>query len=383
MTRATLVAANLRRRLRRTVLTVLGLATALFLFVSLRTFLHTLQTVGDVGSETRLVITNKLGIVFPLPLAYRTRLSGFDDVRAITYASWFGGVYQDPRNFFANFAIDAETYLPLYPEIVLPEDQRAAFLADRMGAIAGVRLMERFGWQLGQTVTLQGTIYPGEHRFTIRGVYEAGKKGFDQTTFMFHHRYVDEIGRAQGAEGLAGWYVLGLRDPLRAPEVARLIDATWENSAAPTRSQTEKAFNLSFVGLYGNIGFFLNAIGMAVVFAILMVSANTMAMSARERFGEIAVLKTLGFTDAAVLRLVVAEALVIGGLGLLVGLGGALLVFNIVGFDLGGFVPGLAVTPANALVAAGIALVIVAASAAVPAWQSARLRVVEALRYVA
>jgi putative ABC transport system permease protein len=383
VTRATLVAANLRRRLRRTVLTVLGIATALFLFVTLRTFLHTLQTVADVGSETRLVITNRLGIVFPLPLAYRTRLASFDDVQAVTYASWFGGIYQEPRNFFANFGIDADTYLPLYPEIVLPEDQRAAFMADRMGAIAGVRLMERFGWQLGQTVTLQGTIYPGDHRFTIRGVYEAGKKGFDQTTFMFHHRYVDELARAQGSDGITGWYVLGLNDPLRAPEVARTIDAAWENSAAPTRSQTEKAFNLSFVGLYGNIGFFLNAIGMAVVFAILMVSANTMAMSARERFGEVAVLKTLGFTDGDVLQLVVAESLVIGALGLLLGLGGAVLAFNVIGFDLGGFVPGLAVTPLNALVAAGIALFIVAASAAVPAWQSARLRVIEALRYVA
>src|SRR5690606_19750781 len=150
-----------------------------------------------------------------------------------------------------------------------------------------------------------------------------------------------------------------------------------------TRSQTEKAFNLAFVGMYGNIGFFLNAIGMAVVFAILMVSANTMAMSARERFGEIAVLKTLGFTDGAVLRLVVAESLVIAGLGLALGLGGALLLFNLAEFDLGGFVPGLAVTPAVALMAAAIALLIAAVSAAVPAWQSARLKVVDALRYVA
>jgi len=383
MTRATLVRANLRRRLRRTILTVLGLATALFLFVTLRTFLHTLQTVGDVGSESRLVVSNKLGIVFPLPMSYRARLASQEGVHTVGYASWFGGIYQDPRNFFANFGVD-EDYLALYPEIVVSDEHRAAFMADRTGALVGVRLMERFGWTVGQTITLQGTIYPGEHQFTIRGVYEAGRRGFDESSFFFHHRYLDEIMRAQmGEAGFVGWYVLGVSDPDRAPQIAQAIDATYENSASPTRSQTEKAFNLAFVGMYGNIGFFLNAIGMAVVFAILMVSANTMAMSARERFGEIAVLKTLGFTDGAVLRLVVAESLVIVGLGLALGLGGALLLFNLVQFDFGGFVPGLAVTPRVALIAVAIALLIAAVSAAVPAWQSARLKVVDALRYVA
>jgi len=383
MTRGTLVIANLRRRLRRTILTVFGLATALFLFVTLRTFLHTLQTVGDVGSESRLVVSNKLGIVFPLPLAYRARLSGTDGVAAVSYASWFGGIYQDPSNFFANYAVDAESYLPMYTEMVVSPEHRQAFIADRAGALVGVRLMERFGWQVGQTVTLNGTIYPGEHRFNIRGVYEAGRKGFDQSSLIFHHRYLEELSRGQGGDGLTGWYVLTVSDPNRAPEIARTIDAAYENSSAPTRSQTEKAFNLAFVGMYGNIGFFLNAIGMAVVFSILMVAANTMAMSARERFAEIAVLKTLGFTDGDVLKLVIAEALVITGLGLAVGLGGAMIAFNLIEFDMGGFVPGLSVTPAIALTAAAITLVITVASGAVPAWQSARLRVIDALRYVA
>lgn len=383
MTRATLVARNLRRRTRRTLLTVFGLAVALFLFVTLRTFLRTLQTVGDVGSESRLIAMNKLGMVFPLPLAYRAKLAAVDGVGIVSWASWFGGVYQDPKNFFANFAIDPETYLALYPEIVLPPEQKRAFLADRAGAIVGVRTMERFGWKLGQTVTLRGTIWPGEHRFNIRGVYTAGQKGFDQSSLMFHHRYLDEIARAQGSEGQIGWYVLGITDPTRAPAIAAAIDRTFENSAAATRTQTEKAFNLSFVGLYGNIGFFLNAIGLAVVFAILLVAANTMAMSARERFGEVAVLKTLGFADGDVLRLVLAEALVVAGLGLLLGLGGALLLFNLMDFDLGGFVPGLRVTPGIAAIAAAMALGIAVASGAVPAWQSARLKVVDALRYVA
>lgn len=383
MTRGTLIRANLKRRLRRTILTVLGLGVALFLFVTLRTFLHTLQTVGDVGSESRLVVSNKTGIVFPLPIAYRTRLASIEGVDQISYASWFGGVYQDPSNFFANFAIDPETYFALYPEIVMSDEHRRAFMEDRTGALVGVRLMERFGWQVGQTVTLRGTIYPGDHRFTIRGTYTAGRKGFDQSSLLFHHRYLDEIARDQGGGSLVGWYVLGVSDPEQAPAIASAIDATWENSSSPTRSQTEKAFNLNFVGMYGNIGFFLNAIGLAVVFAILMVAGNTMAMSARERFAEIAVLKTLGFTDGAVLRLVITEAAAITALGVVVGLGGAMLLFNVVQFDMGGFVPGLTVSPGIALAALGIALVIAAVSSFVPAWQSARLQVVDALRYVA
>ena len=383
MTRATLVAVNLRRRLRRTILTVLGLGVALFLFITLRTFLKTLSTVGDVGSESRLITTNKLGIIFPLPIAYRSRIASSDGVGTVSWASWFGGVYQDPKNFFANFAVDPETYLALYPEIVISDEQRQAWMADRTGAIVGVRTMERFGWKVGQTVTLKGTIWPGEHRLTIRGAYTAGKKGFDQSSMLFQHRYLDELARAQGSDGIAGWYVFGVTDPTRAPAIAQALDRSYENSSAATRTQTEKAFNLAFVGLYGNIGFFLNAIGLAVVFAILMVAGNTMAMSARERFSEIAVLKTLGFNDGDVLRLVLAESVVIASLGLLVGLGGAMLVFNLGNFDLGGFVPGLQVTPTIAAIAVGIAVVIAAASGLIPAWQSARLNVVTALRYVA
>jgi putative ABC transport system permease protein len=383
MTRATLVLVNLRRRLRRTILTVLGLGVALFLFITLRTFLHTLQTVGDVGLESRLIVMNKLGMIFPMPLAYRSRIQSVDGVSTVSWASWFGGVYQDPKNFFANFAVDPETYLSLYPEIVLPADQRAAWIADRAGAIVGVKSMEKFGWKLGQTVTLRGTIWPGEHRFNIRGVYTAGKKGFDELSFLFQHRYLEEISRAQGREASTGWYIFGVNDPGRAPEIAQTIDKSYENSSNATRTQTEKAFNLSFVGMYGNIGFFLNAIGMAVVFAILLVAANTMAMSARERFGEIAILKTLGFKDSDVMWLVLSEAVIVSGLGLLIGLGGAILVFNFADFDMGGFVPGLKVTASITAVATLIALVIALASGAVPAWQSARLKVVDALRYTA
>lgn len=383
MTRATLVGANLRRRLRRTILTVLGLGVALFLFVTLQTVLRAFQTFGEVGSESRLIVSSKLGIVFSLPMAYATRIASVEGVDRVSYASWFGGVYQDPQNFFASFAVDPESYLALYPEMAISETHREAFMVDRTGALVGVRLMERFGWEVGQTVVLQGTIYPGDHRFNIRGVYEATRRGFDESSLLFHHRYLEEIARAQGQDGETGWYILGISNPEMAPQIASTIDSFYENSASPTRSQTESAFNLSFVGMYGNIGFFLNAIGMAVVFAILLVAANTMAMSARERFGEIAVLKTLGFTDFGVAAMVVTESLMISLLGLAVGLGGAMLVFNVMEFDAGGFLPGLQVRPGIVVVAGIIAILIGLVSGAIPAFQSARLRVVDALRYVA
>lgn len=383
MTRATIVLANLRRRKARTILTILGLATAIFLFVTLRSVLTTMDAAGQVGSESRLIVRNAIGIVFPLPSAYRTRLEAMDGVSAVSWSNWFGGVYIDQRNFFPQLAIDAETYLPLYPEIVIPPDQREAFLSERTAALVGRGLVERFGWRLGQTVTLQGTIYPGEWRFTIRAIYESGRKGFSDGVMYFHYDYLEQALASGAGTGMVGTYVLGIDDPERAASIAAAVDAVYENSAMATRTETESAFELGFISMVGNIGFFLNTIGMAVVFAILLVTANTMAMSARERFPEVAVLKTVGFTDRAVLGFVLAESFVIVALGLGLGLGAALLLFNAGLVDVSTFFPGFGVAPRTVLLAAAIALALALISGAVPAWQSARLNVVNALRHTA
>ncbi|MBI4546243.1 MAG: ABC transporter permease [Gemmatimonadetes bacterium] len=379
MTLATLVAANLRRRLRRSILTTLGIAIALFLFITLRSVITTMRAAGEVGSETRLVVRNKLGIVFPLPMAYRSRLEAMDVVTSVTWANWFGGVYLSERNFFPQFAIDAGSYLPLHPEVQLPEEQRAAFLAERTAAVVARDLAERFGWKLGQTIALRGTIFSGEHRFTIRGIYEPATPPF-QNIFFFRWDYLKERYRESEYMSNVGWYIVGVRNPDDAARIGETIDRMYENSAAPTRSETERAFQLGFISLYGNVAFFLNVIGMAVVFAILLVAANTMAMSARERFHEVAVLKTLGFSDRTVLWLVLAEAGVIAGTGLALGLAGALLFYNVRGFDAAGFIPGLSVARDTIALSVAIAALLAAVSAAVPAWQSARLQVVDALR---
>jgi putative ABC transport system permease protein len=382
VTRTGLVLANLRRHTRRTVLTVLGIAIALFLFVTLRSVLTTLMQAGQIGSESRLVVRNKTGIVFPLPMAYRTRLASIDGVTGVSWSNWFGGVYINERNFFAQFGVEPESYLALYPEIVLPEEQKRAFLSERTAAVVGRALAERFGWKLGQTITLRGTILPGDWPFVIRGIYESGRKGFPDNAMYFNLAMLEQEGGG-GYGDVAGTFVLGLRDPEQAAAIASQIDGIYENSASATKTETESAYQLGFVGLWGNIGFFLNTIGMAVVFAILLVAANTMATSARERTAEVAVLKTLGFTDGSVMALVLTEAFVIALAGLVLGLGGALVILNLSHFDAFGFIPGLAVAGSTVVLTSVIAAGVAIASGVVPAVQASRLQVVTALRHVA
>jgi putative ABC transport system permease protein len=374
-----LVLANLGRHKRRTVLTILGVALALFLFASLRTVVTTIEAAAQFGSARRLVVTNATGIVFPLPLAYANRLGALPGVEGVSWANWFGGRYGDNKRFFAQFAVDAESYLALYPEVVLPEDQKQAFLSERGSAIVGRRLLEVFGWRLGQDVTIQGTIFPGDWTFTIRGVYTPSDRVINDDMMLFRHDYFDErIGRP----GIAGWYVVQIDDPNDAAAIAKTIDDLFRNSSAPTKTGTEQAFNASFATMWGNVQLLMGTIGMAVVFAILMVSANAMMMSARERIGEVAVLKTIGFPDRTLFTLVMAEAGLIAFLGAGLGLGAAKLLYWATNFNAMGFLPGFDVTPRTLVLGGGVALLLMLASGLVPAMQAARLPVVQALRRV-
>ena len=374
-----LVFANLGRHKRRTALTIASVALALFLFASLRTVVTTIAATAQFGGARRLVTTNATGIVFPLPLAYANRLAAVPGVEAVSWANWFGGRYGDGKRFFANFAVDAESYLAMYPEIQLPPDQRAAWLQDKSSAIIGKRLLDVFGWRLGQNVTLQGTIFPGDWTFTIRGVYTPSDAVLNDDMLLFHHALLDErIGRA----GIAGWYVLQIDDPDHAATIARAIDDLFRNSTAPTKTGTEQAFNASFATMWGNVSLLMGTIGMAVVFAILLVTANAMMMSARERSGEVAVLKTIGFPDRTVFGLVMLEAGVITLTGALIGLGGAKLLYKGTNFNAAGFLPGFDVTRSTLVVGLGVALLLMLASGLVPALQAARAPVVQALRRV-
>jgi len=377
---AHLVMRNLFRNKRRTLLTMLSVAVALFLFATLRSVNTTLRAAAQVGSESRLIIASAMSIVFPLPRSYLGRIQAAPNVKATTWANWFGGIYQDRKNFFPQFAIDAETYLPMYPEIILPPDQKQAFLAERTAAIVGERLIKRFGWKLGQTVTLSGTIFPGDWSFTIRGIYRAGSPAVDESTMLFHYAYLDE---RSGRQAEPGWFVIRLDDPSRAADVASTIDAQFKNSSAPTKTGTERAFQAGFISMFGNVGFLVRAIGSAVLFAILLVAANSMMMSARERIGEVAVLKTVGFTDGLLFGLVLAEAGIITIVGGLLGIFGAKVLFAASHFNAGGFLQGFTVAWSTVGFGVAIALLLGLVSGAVPALQAARLSVVQALRRVA
>ncbi len=378
---ARLVWVNLMRNKRRTILTVLSVAAALFLYVSLRSVNTTLDDAREVGSESRMVTRNAISIVFVLPEAYYSWLTTVPGVQRVTWGNWFHGIYQDPRNFFASFAVRVENYFDVYPEVVIPEDQKQAFMRERTAAMVGTGLMERFGWRLGQTISLRSMIYNPEEewQFTIRAVYTP-IPGWTDEAFYFHYDYLYEKSD-RGAQ--PGWYVLQLEDPSQAATVAEAIDAHYKNSRAATRTETERAFQAGMVSMYGNVGLLLKAVGFAVFFAILLVAANAMMMSARERLAEVAVLKTLGYSDRLLFSLVLAEAAAITLTGGLLGVFGAKLLFEGTGFQGAGFLPGFEVKLSTAVLGMLIAVLLGLISGLVPAFQAARLPVAQALRRVA
>ncbi|HEX6406738.1 MAG: ABC transporter permease [Gemmatimonadales bacterium] len=374
-----LVLANLGRHKRRVFLTISSVALALFLFASLRTVVTTLARSAQFGSARRLIVQNATGLVFPLPLSYGNRLKADKGITQVSWANWFGGRYGDGKRFFAQFAIDPTSYLSMYPEISVPEDQKQAFIRERSSAMIGRRLLDVFGWKLGQNVTIQGTIFPGDWTFTIRAVYTPTDPVINDDVLFFHHDYLEEkIGRP----GIAGWYVVEISDPNNAAGMAKMVDDQFRNSNAPTKTGTEQAFNASFATMWGNVSLLMGTIGMAVVFAILLVTANAMMMNARERTKEVAVLKTIGFGNGRLFSMVMLEAGIITVIGAIIGLGGAKLLYKTTNFNAAGFLPGFDVTTDTLLMGAGIALLLMLASGLVPAIRAARLPVVQALRTV-
>jgi len=374
-----LVLANLGRHKRRTILTIASVALALFLFASLQTVVTTIAATASFGSARRLVSTNATGIVFTLPIAYANRLQAVPGVESVTWANWFGGRYGDGKRFFATFAVDPKTYLDMYPEMIIPPDQKEAFLRERTAALVGKHLMEAFGWKLGQNVTEQGTIFPGDWTFTIRAVYVPTDPAIGEDALVFHHEYMEE---RLGRPGQAGWYILKIDKTENAPTIAKTIDDMFKNSSFATKTGTEQAFNASFATMWGNVSLLMGTIGTAVVFAILLVTANAMMMSARERTREVAVLKTIGFRDTTLFGVVMLEAGVIAVTGAVIGLGGAKLLYKSTHFNAGGFLPGFDVTTNTLVIGSAITLVLMIASGLVPAVRAARLPVVSALRQV-
>lgn len=374
-----LILRSAMRSKRRTILTVLSIVVSLFLFCTLRTVITSFNASLDTASAARLVIRRSTSLTFPLPLAYKDRIAQIPGVTDVTWSNWFGGIYIDERNFFAQFAIDPQNYLDLYPEYLLSTQERQDFDRERTACIVGEKLARKYGFEVGERLTLKGTIYPGNWDFTIRGIARARSRDIDTNFMLFNWDYLNE--RA-GNPGFVGVYIVRIDDPERAGDVSRLIDATFANSPAETKTETERAFQLGFITMLGNIQAVIYAVGTAIVAAIMLVSMNTMMMAARERTREIAVLKALGFTDRTVLALVLAESLLIALAGGLLGTGLARAVFSATDFTAGGFFPSFEVTSGTVVRALGIALSLGLLSGAIPAYNAARLRVVDALRYV-
>jgi putative ABC transport system permease protein len=315
-----LLLANLRRKKIRTVLTMGSFAVALFLFgilFALRAGFH--QGIDVAGSDRLMVMGTSLMNMLPLP--YLERIQRIPGVDHVAHATWFGGVYRDPKNFFVQFAIDPDLWRAVYPEFVVDEQEWKDFAADRQGVVVGAKLAERFGWKIGDRIPLMPPSYLGNSmwEFNVRGIYHGDQPGADENQFWMRHEYIQENG-PDYFRGIVGFYVVKLADPDDAARVAEAIDAEFRNSANETRTQTESAFAAGYVKQMGNIEFLVLAIGFVVFFTLLLVTGNTMAIAVRERTGELAVLKAVGYSDLFVLGLVLAEAALIAVVGGAIGL---------------------------------------------------------------
>jgi putative ABC transport system permease protein len=376
---SSLIVANLFRKKLRTTLTIGSFVVALFLF-GLLVVVHGAFNQGvDLAGADRLDVINKTSIIQPLPFSYRDQILHIPGVKAITYDNWFGGVYQDERNFFPQFAIDVENQIVVFPEFKIPPDQWKAFIEDREGAIAGAGIAKRFGWKVGDRIPIKGAIYPGDWEFNLRGIYEGSRDNDDLTQFWFHYKYLDE--RRQFGKGLVGWYTLKLDNPDDGARIVKTIDTMFANSPYETKTETEKALASDFAKQFGNIGFLIFAIGSVVFFTLLLVTGNTMAIAVRERIGELAVLKAVGFNDRFVLFLVLGESILIAAIGGALGLGLAKLM-TLGGDPTHGFLPFFFLPGPMIVLGFGVTIVVGILAGILPATSAMRLRVVDALRRV-
>lgn len=378
---AGLVWKNVLRNKRRSILTALSLAASLFLLTTLRTVLYEFQAPSAAPEmELRLVTRHAVSFVNPMPIAYRERIRKIPGVREVMPGNWFGGIYIDEKNFFAQFTMDPEIEFQMYPEWKMPEDQKEAFRKQKNAAIAGTRLFDRFGWKIGDHITLKGTIYPADLELVLVGRFTSLNPP-DEAGLHFRWDYLDEaIGRA----GEAAWFSIMAEKREDLPRIIEAVDAMFRNSGAPTKTETERAFQLSFSGMMGNMKLLVASISTVVVFTILLVTAATMGMSIRERTAELGVLKALGFTRGLITALLVAEALAIALAGWLLGCVGARVLYSFVDLQTatGGWIVQLRVQPDSLSLGFALALVVALASAGFPAYRASRLSIAEALRHV-
>ena len=379
-----LVARNSWRHKLRTGLTVLGMVVSILAFGLLQTVVAAWYAGADAASATRLITRNAISLVFPLPVSYGQKIKGIEGVSQVAAANWFGAIYKEPKNFFPQFAV-SENYLDLYPEFMIDEAGREAFKRDRKGCVIGRKLANEYGFKIGDTITLKGTIFPGEWSFTVAAIYDGKRKNTDTSQFFFHWDYLNETMkiRIPRRANQVGVYVAETADADRMASIALAIDEQFKNSAAETLSETEKAFQLGFVSMTGTIVVAIKLVSYVVIFIIMAVMANTMAMTARERTAEYATLKALGFSPAFVSALIFGESLMLALAGGVIGVALSFPVAAAFGKKMGTMFPVFNISPNTVMLQMLCALIVGVLAAIVPARRAATVRIVEGLRAVA
>jgi putative ABC transport system permease protein len=380
-----LILRNALRHKLRSSLTVVGLVVATLAFGFLQTVVKAWYAGADAASNTTLITRNAISLVFPLPLSYAAKIRAVEGVTQVAWANWFGGVYQDPKNFFPQFAVSGASYLDIYHDYLLPPDERKAFLRDRKGAVIGRKLADQYGFKVGDVIPLRGTIFPGQWEFTVRGIYEGRTPSTVTTQMFFQWDYLNEslVKTTPRRANQVGVYVVRIEQPAIAPQVSAAIDAAFRNSLAETLTETEKAFQLSFVSMSDAIVVAIRLVSFVVILIIMAVMANTMAMSARERLAEYATLKALGFGPGFIAGLIVGESLLLSLTGSAIGI--ALLYPSAAGFaaQTGTLFPVFEVSPLTMLLQLGCAFAVGIVAAVAPALRATRVNIVEGLRSVA
>jgi len=379
-----LVWGNLHRKKTRTILTLLSIVVAFVLFGFLSAIRQALTGGVSLEGANRLIVRHKVSIIQMLPESYKRRMERIPGVALVTHQTWFGGIYQDPKNFFMQNPVIPEEFLDMHPEMVLAADQKQAWLKTRTGAVVGRKTAERFKWKVGDKVPIQSSIWSQKSgsfmwEFDIVGIYDGRDKNTDTTPLFFRYDYFDEARR--GGKGLVGWYTIRVTDPARAADVAKLVDAEFENSSAETKTEPEGAFVQAWAQQIGDIALITASILGAVFFTILLVTGNTISQSVRERTGELGVLKAIGFTNTQVLGLVLAESCLVAVLGGIVGLSVAWLLTSR-GDPTGGLLPLYFFPVHDVLIGVALSVALGLVTGFFPALQAMRLRVAEALRRI-
>lgn len=374
---------NIFRHKLRSILTILSVSVAVLSFCLLNTIISAWYAGVSASSSYRLVVRNAISLVFSLPLSYKEKIR---QVRGVTYVSqgnWFGGIYIEEKNFFANFAIEPETFLKLYPEFIVKEEEKKAFMTDRKGCLVGKKLMERFGWKVGDTVVLRGTIFPGKWEFVIKGIYHGKNNNVDESQFLFHWDYLNETLKkfSPARADQVGYYIVGIKNPEDAAVISKEIDSLFKNSLAETLTETEKAFQLSFITMTEAIVIAIKLVSFVVIGIILVVVANTMNMSVRERRSEYAIFKMFGFSYPVIVGLIIGESLLIVLVGAFIGVIFTFPAVKIVGDILSIYFPIFILDPKVIYESLFFSLLVGILSGIIPAIRSIKVNLAEGLRW--